>query len=194
MLDSTLYFATSNAYKFAEFHRLFAKRGVQLQQIDISIAEIQTVDMEAIIRDKVVKAYSAVSRPVLVDQSGLAMAALKGLPQGLNNQFWDVLKDQVCALASRAGNRRAEIIVYLGFCDGKRIYSVSDRLQGKMALRPASVGTFHLDRVFIPDGFRKTLAEMKQKERDSISHRAKAAQKAVMLMKSIALGKYLGLK
>jgi XTP/dITP diphosphohydrolase len=193
-MKETLYFVTTNPYKFAEFQRLFARQKVKLEQIDNAIAEIQTFDMAAIIRDKVVKAYAAISRPVLVDHSGLAMAALKGLPQGLNNQFWDVLKDQVCDLATRVGNRRAEIIVHLGLCDGKRIYSVAHRIQGQMALKPASVGTFHLDRVFIPTGCAKTLAEMTEKERDRVSHRTKVVEKAVTLLKGIGLGKQLGLK
>src|SRR5437879_6270474 len=104
------FFATSNLYKFQEFARLFAVYGVTLEHVNIAIQEIQTIDIETIARDKLVKAYARLSRPVLVDASGLGMAALKGLPQGLNNQFWDVLKDEVCSLALRLGDDAAEII------------------------------------------------------------------------------------
>lgn len=194
MKETPLFFATTNPYKFQEFERLFSRLNVKLEHIDIAIPEVQTFDFETIIKDKVVKAYSSVSRPILVDHSGLGMKALKELPQGLNNQFWDKLKDQVCDLAQKLGDDEAEIIVYLGFCDGQRIYSVSQRDKGRMAPKPATIGTFHIDRVFIPDGSTITLAEMSEVERDKISHRRKVTEKAVELFKKIDFGRKLGLK
>src|SRR5687767_10797406 len=98
MRQKTLFFATANLYKFEEFSRLFANFGIELEHYDVAIPEIQNIEMSVILRDKVIKAYEVLSRPVLVDHSGLAMRALQELPQGLNKQFWEVLKDQVCEL------------------------------------------------------------------------------------------------
>jgi XTP/dITP diphosphohydrolase len=189
-----LFFVTSNSYKFEEFARLFAVHGITLEHVNIPIQEIQTIDLEVIARDKLVKAYARLSRPVLVDASGLGMVALGGLPQGLNNQFWDVLKDEVCGLAIKLGNDAAEIAVCLGICDGQHIYTVYGKDQGKIAPKPSSVGTFHLDRVFIPNGSATTLAEMTQTERDKISHRAKAVSEAVALLKTMDFGRKLGVR
>lgn len=189
-----LFFATSNLYKFSEFQRLFAFHGLSLEHADIELQEVQSLDLELIARDKVVKAYSTLSRPVFVDASGLAMRALKGLPAGLNRPFWDVLKDEVCGLAARLGDDQAEMMVQLAFCDGKRIYSVAQRDPGRIATSPAPVGSFHLDRVFIPDGCSLTLAEMTTAERDRVSHRAKAVVTAINRLRSIDLGKSLGLR
>jgi XTP/dITP diphosphohydrolase len=194
MKTPTLSFATSNEYKFDEFKRIFSSMNIDLEHFYVDISEIQTIDMEPIIRDKVVKAYSELSRPIIVDHSGLAMKALNDLPQGLNKQFWDVLKDQVCDLAHRLGDDRAEIIVYLGFCDGQKIYSVCQADEGRIAPKPAPVGTFHLDRVFIPKGCSTTFAEMTETERDKISYRKKAAEKLIKVLKDIDYGKKIGLK
>ncbi len=194
MNPQAVYFATSNAYKFQEFERLFGRLGVRLERMDLTIPEIQTFNIDDIIRDKVIKAYAKLSRPVLVDHSGLAMRALNDLPQGLNNQFWDRLKDQVCVLAKKLGDPHAQSIVYLGFCDGQRVYVVSQSDEGRMAEEPFKGGTFHLDRVFIPDRCDITLAEMTDDARDLVSHRAKVAEKAVAMFKSIEFGKTLGLK
>jgi XTP/dITP diphosphohydrolase len=192
-LASPLFFATSNDYKFFEFKRLFAARGVTLEHINLEVQEIQTIDIAAIIKDKVVKAYSKITRPVLVDHSGFSLEALKGLPQGLNKQFWAVLKDEVCEVAAQLGNNRATTIVYLGLCDGRRIHTVVQDTPGLVPPRPAPGGTFHLDRVFVPDGYRITLAEMTEGERDSVPHRAAAADKAVLLLRTLELGRLLGL-
>lgn len=193
MKTSTLYFATSNLYKFEEFRRLFALFGVTIEQIDLTVPEIQTFNIKTIIEDKVNKAYQSLSRPVLVDHSGLAMKALNGLPQGLNKEFWDVLKDQVCTIADRLGDDRAEVIVHLGFCDGQRIYTVSQQDPGKIARTPAPSGTFHIDRVFIPEGHSITLAEMSEAVRDKISHRRKVTEQAIALFRDIDFGKKLGI-
>ena len=179
-----LYFATSNNYKFTEAARVFRKFGIRLEQIDIEIPEIQNKEFEPIIRDKVMKAYTRLSRPVLVDVSGMSLSALNGLPGGLNRQFWDVLKDKVCDIASKLGDDSAQIIVCLSICDGQHIHTISQKDPGRIATKQAAVGTFHLDRVFIPDGCGVTLAEMSESDRDKVSYRAKAVGKAVDMLKT----------
>ncbi len=179
-----LYFATNNSYKFEEFSRLFKALGVDLRQYRVEVSELQMYDMDALVRDKLIKAYSRIGRPVMVDASGLAMSALKGLPQGLNKQFWDILKDQTCGIATKMRKKEAEVLVHLGLCDGRQIYSVSQRDPGTIAKTPAGVPDFHIDRVFIPSGSAKTLAEMTTVERDAVSHRSKVARKAVELIET----------
>ncbi len=192
MSYNSLFFATHNSYKFQEFHRLFKVMGVNLKHYPISISEVQTFDFEPIIRDKIVKAYAEIRQPVLVDHSGLAMDALNGLPQGLNNQFWHRLQNKVCDIAHNLHNDKAEIIVYLGFCDGRKIHTVFQKDPGKMATTPAA-GDFHLDRVFIPDGSVVTLAEMTETERDKVSYRRKAAEKMVAVFTATGFAKSLGI-
>lgn len=192
-MASPLYFVTSNSYKFNEFHRIFASRSIELEQFNFVIAELQAIDIHEIVRHKVIRAYERLNRPLMVDHSGLAMSALDGLPQGLNNQFWNLLQGRVCDLARRAGDTAAEIIVVLGFCDGQRVHVVEHREAGSMAPAPAKTGTFHLDRVFIPTGAVKTLAEMTDSERDQWSHRSKVADKAVAMLRGTPLGLHLGI-
>ena len=193
MRERRLFFATANDYKFEEFSRLFLAFNVQLEHFNVSVPEIQNLDMAVILRAKVIEAYSLLTRPVLVDHSGLAIRALQELPQGLNKQFWEVFKDQVCDLVGKLGDRRAEMIVYLGFCDGRRLYHVSHREPGIIAEAPSSKGSFHLDRVFIPQGCDVPLSELTTVDRDRISHRMKVTHKAIEMFRTIEFGKSLGL-
>ena len=80
------------------------------------------------------------------------------------------------------------MIVYLGFCDGRRVHSVSHREPGHIAAAPSTMGTFHLDRVFIPEGHKLTLADMSVDDRDKISHRMKVTQKAVEMLRNLTFG------
>lgn len=187
-----LYFVTSNDYKFGEYERLFRDRSVTLSRKSIGIQEIQTVDFDPIVRHKILSAYQSVTRPVMIDVSGMMLTALSGLPGGLNKQFWHVLKDTVCDLAAKLGSDSAQIVSCLSVCDGFNIHSVEHIQTGRIAPAPTK-GNFHLDRVFIPDGHVKTLAEMSESERDKIGYRAMAADKMVALLKSIRLGQQMGI-
>jgi XTP/dITP diphosphohydrolase len=194
MKISSLFFLTTNQYKFSEFERLFAGFDVKLEQLDYDISEIQTLDVEEIVRDKAAKAYAKIYQPVMVDHSSIAMKALNDIPQGLNHIYWEKLKDQVCEIAVRLENNKAEIISCIGICDGKKIYTISGKINGVIANCPSKTGIFHLDRVFIPDGFDVVLSEMPAPERDKNGYRLQAVMKTIDLFKTIDLGKKLGIK
>ena len=49
--------------------------------------------------------------------------------------------------------------------------------KGHIALEPKGKTGFGYDPVFIPDGYRKTFAEMTGEEKDKLSHRGKALEK-----------------
>jgi XTP/dITP diphosphohydrolase len=194
MKPSSLFFITTNQYKFEEFERLFKIFNVKLEHLKFEVSEIQNFDMELIIKDKAAKAYAKIFQPIMVDHSSISMKALNDLPQGLNHTYWEQLKDQVCDIAKQLNNNKAEIISHIGFCDGKRIYTVNFKQEGKIAIAPSTIGKFHLDRVFIPDGSNTILSEMTEEERDKCGYRMKATEKAIELLKTIELGKILGLK
>lgn len=178
-MPTSCLFATSNSYKFVEFSRLFGAAGLTLDHYYVTVDEVQHIEMEAIVRDKALKAYQRVRRPVLVEHSGLSMKVLNGLPRGLNRQFWEKLQDRVCDLGVALGDSSAEILVSLALCDGRRIYTWHVSRPGKLASKPASVGTFHLDQVFIPNGATVTLAEMSETERDRVSQRRYAVDESI---------------
>ena len=72
--------ATTNEMKFNLGKELFAKRGIELKQVVLDVAEIQGEDPEAIVRDKVQKAYAAVGRPVVVTDDSWNIPGLNGFP------------------------------------------------------------------------------------------------------------------
>ena len=57
-------------------------------------------------------------------------------------------------------------------------------LEGTIAEGPRGSNGFGYDPVFIPKGSQKTLAEMSENEKNSISHRARAVQELVTQLKA----------
>ena len=175
---SNLYFASSNQFKISEYTRIFGSEKIQVTPFEFDIAELQSVAPDEIVQDKLLKAYAAIHRPVIVEHSSLSLSAMGGLPLGLTKPFWDILKDHICNIASSLNNTNAEMIVCLAFCDGKNKYTVKESVPGNIAPH-AIPGVFHLDRVFVPTKAPMALAGMTDSERDKWSPRRNAVRKLI---------------
>ena len=178
-----LYFVSSNPYKVSEYSRIFQKHSIDITPVDIDFAELQSIDPIEIVRDKVVRAYARFRRPVIVEHSGISLAVLSGLPMGLTKPFWLILKDHICQIANGLNQTDAELIVCMSFCDGETCATIKESVHGQINAHPVP-GSFHLDRVFVPNGAADALASMTDAERDNWSPRPKAV--------SSLIGKRLG--
>lgn len=138
------------------------------------INEIQTADVNALINDKLLKAFNIVKAPVIVEHTGLYLDELNGFPGGLTQPFWDKLqKEKFCHYF---GGTSLTAKTTLGFCDGKKKHFFTGEVKGKVATKPEGNDKFQWDCVFIPDGYNNTFAELGD-EKLKISMRTKAFQK-----------------
>ena len=72
--------ATSNDTKFGIGKKQLEAYGISLEQTIIDIDEIQSEDLETIIRDKVGKAFALVGKPIVVTDDSWTISALGGFP------------------------------------------------------------------------------------------------------------------
>ncbi len=189
-----LFFLTSNPYKYSEYERLSKLRGLPINRWPGDIQEIQEIDLRAMARQKALEAYKWLLHPVLVDVSGMRIAALDGLPGGLNRQFWDILHNNVCEIAHRLGDPSATMVVSLALCDGRDIIFADGEVQGDLAIQESAIGTFHLDRIFIPKGVSSVLAELSEAKRDAIGPRGLALSDLVARLRGTPTGRELGIR
>jgi XTP/dITP diphosphohydrolase len=182
-----LVFVTSNAGKAREASA-FLGRTVAARDVDLP--EIQSLDFREVARAKALVAARALGVPVLVEDSGLAVAGWGGFPgpltkwitagvlgqEGLAKMldgFSDRSAEAVSVLAvARPGDREGDVTVAEG------------RVPGSIALHPRGEGGFGWDVLFIPDGETRTFAEMTMEEKNSASHRATAFQQLRRLLPS----------
>jgi XTP/dITP diphosphohydrolase len=191
---SDLFFLTSNDYKFGEYARLSQALGLPLSRWSGDIQEIQEIDFHAMARQKALEAYKWLLHPVLVDVSGMRLAALDGLPGGLNRQFWDILHNNICEVVHKLGNATATMVVSLALCDGRNIIFADGEVQGELATHESAVSTFHLDRTFIPKGASCVLSELPEAERDAIGPRGLALSDLVARLRGTPTGRELGIR
>lgn len=170
-------FLSGNPYKVAEVQRILAPAGVDIVPVPKKIEELQTEDVEALVRDKLVKAFEVIGRPLFVEHTGLYLRGLNGLPAGLTQIFWDRLEaDRFATLVDGLGDSKVTAKTVLGYCDGRRMHLFEGAIEGTVPRVPAGPKGFQWDCVFVPDGGTQTFAEMGT-AKDAISMRRKALDK-----------------
>lgn len=165
---------SGNAHKITEVRRILTPVGVDIVPVSRKIEELQTEDVESLVRDKLAKAFDAIGRPLFVEHTGLYLNGLNGLPAGLTQIFWDKLHaDRFADLVAGLGDAKVTAKTILGYCDGREIHLFEGAIEGTVPRKPAGPIDFQWDCVFVPDGGTQTFAEMGA-GKDDISMRRKA--------------------
>jgi XTP/dITP diphosphohydrolase len=170
-------FLSSNVHKIREVEAILGPVGVRVVPVPLKIEEIQTEDVQRLVRDKALRAFERIGRPVFVEHTGLHLPGLNGLPGGLTQIFWDRLQaDSFTALVKGLGSRLITAKTVIGYCDSQNLHYFEGEVSGTVAELPAGPRDFQWDCVFIPDGFSQTFAQLGEKKND-ISMRRLALNK-----------------
>ena len=117
----------------------------------------------------------------LADDSGLAVYALNGAP-GVYSARWagdaknfHAAMERVHRETDGSPDRRARFVcaLCLAWPDGETV-EVEGAIEGELTWPPRGENGFGYDPIFIPEGFERTFGEMEAKEKESVSHRARA--------------------
>ena len=168
-----LRFLSSNPNKVAEATAILEPAGFEVIAVEKKLEEVQSDDVELLVRDKCIKAFRLIGRPVFVEHTGLYIEALNGFPGGLTQIFWDRLgAERVARLFAREDNGRAAARTRIGYCDGRCVHQFEGEVNGRLAPEPRGDGS-QWDCIFIPEGSDKTFAEMGGRKNE-VSMRRKA--------------------
>ena len=164
-------FVTGRPEKTLEAERL----GFRLERVDLDLTEPQALDPADVVEAKAREAYRRLTRPVLVEDSGLSVDAWKGFPGALVK--WIERSAGVPAMARMLeafAERGATAICVLAYFDGAELVTAVGRCRGSIAPEPRGERGFGWDSIFVPEGEARTFAEMSGEEKDRVSHRRSA--------------------
>jgi XTP/dITP diphosphohydrolase len=131
--------------------------------------------------------------PALADDSGLEVDALGGEPGVRSARFAgehgddaaniDLLLRRMRGLPR--GKRRARFVCVLALAspEGER-FVVRETCEGSITAAPRGAGGFGYDPVFVPEGEKRTMAELTLEEKNAISHRGKALRRLRALLEA----------
>ena len=125
----------------------------------------------------------------LADDAGLEVNALNGAP-GVNSKRWvgenATDADRVARLLEAledVADRRARFVAAIAVVHPDTVPEVVMGIcEGRITRTPAGQSGFGYDPIFVPDGYEQTFAELGEKIKNQVSHRAKALQQALALL------------
>ena len=198
-----LVLASNNKGKLAELQAMFAPLAVTLvQQSALDIPEADE-PVHPCVDNALAKARHAAQHsglPALADDAGLCVDAFGGLP-GVQTAFYgtqfgydkgDVgnvraLLEQLDGVANRRAALVSTLVAVRSPQDPEPLIAVG-RVVGEIARQPMGSNGFGFDPVmFIPE-FGKTFAELPVEVKNAHSHRGRAAQQMLALMRERWLG------
>lgn len=170
-----LIFVSKNKFKHDEARQILAPLGITVDADHSRIHELQTVDTEALVRDKSIKAFQKIGRPLFVEHTGLYLDMLNGFPGGLTEIFWESLKKDRFAELFASDEHKVTARTHIGYVDGNRVHIFKGEIVGRIVSPPRVDHGFQWDCVFVPDGSNQTFSEMGDKKNE-ISMRRQALE------------------
>jgi XTP/dITP diphosphohydrolase len=171
-VSQPLLFVSSNPGKVREVEAIL---GFPIEQLALDLPEIQQIDVEAVVREKARAAYAAAGRPVVVEDTGLFIDALNGLPGALGRWFLKTIGPEgICNLIPAGAERGALARTAVALCDGETVEVLTGEVRGEIVASPRGDGGFGWDSTFQPAGSSHTFAEMDQEEKNRFSMRRQA--------------------
>ncbi len=177
---------TGNRNKLIEAERIL---GVKLECEPVDLPEIQSLDILEVLRAKGEEAFRRLRRPVVVEETGLELAALGGFPGPLVKWMLEAIGPGGIARTAHAlGDPRATARCALIYLDGETEQIAEGDTRGELVLEARGDGGFGWDPVFVPEGRRETYAELGSSVKDRLGHRGKAWRRLQRLLGEGATG------
>lgn len=170
-------FVTGNIGKLREAERLL---GRPIEHVRLDLPEIQSLDLRQVLEAKADAAWRQLGTPLLVDDTGLELAALGGFPGPLVKWLLEsVGAGGIGDLAARLGDPRAVARCGLLYADGERRVLAEAAVAGEIVPAPVGGHGFGWDPVFRPAGATGTYAELSDAVKDRIGHRGEAWRRLI---------------
>lgn len=160
-----VYYVTGNKMKVDLANMIFKDHDIEVIQEKIETPEIQTLDCEEVSKYSACYACDLLKKPVLKNDSGIFIPALGGFPGALTKYAEESLKAEGFLKLLRGKDRRCYWVEVLTYKEvGKDPVTFTSYTYGRLA------GKIHLgrgqefDKIFIPDGDKRTFSCMSYEE------------------------------
>ncbi|MFF2529411.1 XTP/dITP diphosphatase [Brevibacillus sp. NPDC058079] len=188
--------ATRNQGKVKEFNRLFAEagwEGISLVEFDGVPEVVEDKDtFEGNALKKAIEISTYLNMPALGDDSGLEVDALEGRPgvysarfageDATDEQNWRKLLKELEEVSTQERTARFRCTLAL-VIPGEEPIIATGACEGVIAREPKGTNGFGYDPVFHIPSMDKMMAELMPEEKNQISHRARAMQQLLEIIK-----------
>ena len=176
---------THNQGKFSEIANLISKKYKKISPVSLKIKSPKETGKTFASNSKLKANFFSkyVNYPVISDDSGLCIKALKGKP-GIHSarlakkhgSFFQAMKFILKKLKKKE-IRKATFVCSLSYKDKDKIINVEGRLKGKISTKIIGKNGFGYDPIFIPFNEKITFGQMSKKKKIRMDHRFIAFKK-----------------
>lgn len=177
-------FVTSNRHKYEEIAQIFQQAGLDLRWEEMKYEEIQADTNEEISRDSCLKLQNKFREDFFIEDTGLYIDDLNGFPGVYSSYVQATIGNSGIIRLMEGCERGAEFRAVITAVIGGNINQFIGVLRGSISTRERGSGGFGYDPLFVPEGQELTLSEMTPEEKNRISHRYRATQGLVKLLKA----------
>lgn len=183
-----LIIATKNLGKIKEFQVLFDEYGIKVKSLldleeEVSDIEETGTTFEANARLKAEEIAKLFNLPVLADDSGLVVEALNGRPGVYSARYageptndvrnFEKVLSEMQEIDESKRSAYFNCVLALAI-PGKETLFYNGKCLGSITTAPAGENGFGYDPIFIPDGYKETMAQLEDMVKNKISHRYQA--------------------
>jgi XTP/dITP diphosphohydrolase len=178
-----VFFATGNIHKFAEARSILTRLDIAVGMLRVKDVEIQSDSLVEIAKSSALDAFKRCGLPVIVEDAGLFIDALKGFPGAYAAQAYQTIGNKgLLKLMEGVEDRKAVFRSAIAYCgsEAKAPVVFEGVAEGEITMDERSgsgESGFGFDPIFQPSGNSKTFAEITLEEKNDFSHRAKAVRK-----------------
>ena len=178
-----IFFATGNIHKFNEARAVLSSYGIAAGMLRMKGIEIQSDSLREIAANSAAKAFKQSHLPLIVEDAGLFVDALKGFPGPYAAYVYKTIQNSgLLKLLDGVKNRKATFCSSIAYCDSENgaIVCFEGETAGEITTQERMLSfesAFGFDPIFQPNGSSRTFAEMTLKEKNRVSHRAQGLRK-----------------
>ena len=181
-----LFFITSNKGKFKEVASKLIDADVKVIQKNLGYPEVQANSLEDVVSFGVNHILKNFDKSFIIEDAGIFIKQLNDFPGVYSADVYYKLgcKGILKLLDDVKKNREAyfkSVIAYIN--SDKEIHIFSGECKGMISFEELGSNGFGYDPIFIPNGEKKTFAEMSIDEKNLFSHRGNALNKLLEFLK-----------
>lgn len=158
---SVFYFVTTNTYKFEQFKKIVGNT-MEVEQLSLTTPEIQAEFCKDVAAYSALWAAENTGKVVFKEDVGLHIDYLSGFPGPFLSTIEKQIKDTgFIKLMQGADDRSAYWEYAISYCEpSKEPVTFSVNHPGSIANTPKGKSGWYADKIFIPDGQVRTIAEL----------------------------------
>jgi len=166
-MGNKIVYVTSNKFKVLTAEKNLNPLGFEIEAKKINCPEIQADTIEEVANYSSKYASDALKCNTLKNDSGLVIPALKGFPGPYTHYIEDTItEDGILKLMEGIEDREAYFVEVLSYTEyEKEPVAFISKTEGTISTEKKGEFGWSFDRIFIPKGQTKTLAEFPDEER-----------------------------